>query len=81
MFAKRDEEVLAESPVGERAQMIHLDDFQPRDFSDSDFGRRILRVIVVDSVVFTSGGFNREYLRKRRGTLFAHTTSAYNQCV
>ena len=73
MFAIGDEEVLTQSPVGERAQMVHLSDFQPRDFSDSDFGRRILRVMVANSVVFNSGVFDSgvfdsKYLRKRQGT-------------
>ena len=71
-----DEQVLTESPVGEGAQMVHLGDFQPRDFSDSDFGTRILRVVVASCIVFDS-----EYLRKRQCIWLLHTTSAINQCL
>lgn len=41
LLAKGDEEVFTESPVGKRAQMIHLADFQPSDFSDGYFGAPI----------------------------------------
>ena len=81
LLAKGDEEVFTESPVGKRAQMIHLADFQPSDFSDGDFRSRILRVIVVNSVLFNSVVFNSKYLRKRQCTLLLYATRAINQCL
>ena len=59
LLAKGDEEVFAESPVGESAQMIYLANLQPGDFSDGNF-RALIRYVLCVIVV------NRRYLRKRQ---------------
>ena len=62
LLAKGDEEVFAESPVYESAQMIHLANLQPSDFSNGDF-RALIRYVLCVIVV------NRRYLRKRQCAL------------
>ena len=76
LFPKGNEEVFTEAPVGKGAQMIHLAYFQPGDFSNGNFGTRILRVVVVNCIVFDS-----KYLRKRQCIWLVHKTSAINQCL
>ena len=60
LLAKGYKEVFTESPISERAEMIHFANFQPSDFADGYFGARIFCVSFVNNIVF-----NDVYLCKR----------------